>query len=279
MKPSRKKAIIQSYIPNYVEAPPSKDFNKVKWLNRCYGYIRVSTEKQVGEGISLDLQEHHITQWAINNKFELIEIRKDKGESGSKLEHREALLEIIRDIKEGETLVVYSSSRMTRSAWDNGFITKQLASKGCNYVSVSDNFNTRDKSSLMAMTFMSAMSEIEVNIMRQRVKDGMERKKQKGQHVGKPPYGWKLAGDKGSGLEEIPEQQAVILRIHQLRNTRDEEGRLYSYVKIAVLLDAEGIPPPSTKSEHGWASTSVMKIAKRSNVNVKGRSPTYSRKK
>jgi len=75
----------------------------------------------------------------------------------------------------------------------------------------------------------AAVAELEAGIIKQRVKDAMEMKKEKGEFVGRIPYGWKLSNGKGSDLEEIPEQQQVITAIRQLREGALTEGKTMSY--------------------------------------------------
>jgi site-specific DNA recombinase len=82
---------------------------------KVIGYARVSTEKQVKEGISLEAQVAKIKAWAELNDSEIISIFKDAGISGAK-ENREGLNQALElATKEGAALVVYSLSRLSRS--------------------------------------------------------------------------------------------------------------------------------------------------------------------
>ena len=58
------------------------------------GYIRVSTEEQVKEGISLEVQEDKIKKYADLHNLELVEVIRDEGKSGKDL-NREGIQKII----------------------------------------------------------------------------------------------------------------------------------------------------------------------------------------
>jgi site-specific DNA recombinase len=49
---------------------------------QAIGYVRVSTQKQVDEGVSIDAQVNKIKAWASLNDYEVVEIFIDEGISG-----------------------------------------------------------------------------------------------------------------------------------------------------------------------------------------------------
>ena len=51
---------------------------------KAYGYIRVSTEGQATDGVSLDAQRAKVSAWADLNGYELAGIFEDAGISGTK---------------------------------------------------------------------------------------------------------------------------------------------------------------------------------------------------
>jgi site-specific DNA recombinase len=78
---------------------------------RVVGYIRVSTQGQVEDGVSLDAQRTKIGAWADLNGYAEVVLFTDAGISGSKMDKREALQEALSVIGKGDVLVVYSLSR------------------------------------------------------------------------------------------------------------------------------------------------------------------------
>ena len=67
---------------------------------KAIGYIRVSTEDQAREGISLENQEVKIRAYASINDFELVEVICDEGASGKDLE-REGMAKLLDMVERG----------------------------------------------------------------------------------------------------------------------------------------------------------------------------------
>ena len=55
---------------------------------KAIGYIRVSTDKQASEGVSLEAQAAKIRAWAELNDYELVAIHADEGISGASMSKR-----------------------------------------------------------------------------------------------------------------------------------------------------------------------------------------------
>ena len=68
-------------------------------MKTAIGYIRVSTEKQANEGVSLEAQEARINAWCVANGYELVQVYVDAGISGKKMDNRPELLKARAAIK------------------------------------------------------------------------------------------------------------------------------------------------------------------------------------
>ena len=55
-------------------------------MRAAIGYIRVSTERQAQEGVSLEAQQARIEQWCQANGYELVKVEVDAGISGKSME-------------------------------------------------------------------------------------------------------------------------------------------------------------------------------------------------
>ena len=53
-------------------------------MNRAFGYVRVSTESQATEGVSLEAQTAKIEQWCKMNSYGLAGVFVDSGLSGKR---------------------------------------------------------------------------------------------------------------------------------------------------------------------------------------------------
>ena len=85
---------------------------------KAVAYIRVSTEGQATDGISLDLQRSKAQAWADLNDAELVAVCADEGLS-AKTANRPGLVQAVElAIVNRAALVVYSLSRLSRSTRD-----------------------------------------------------------------------------------------------------------------------------------------------------------------
>jgi len=241
-----------------------------KEIKRCYGYIRVSTTMQAQDGLSLENQETKIKAWANYHEYELIKVFADEGISGKTIEARKQLMELLSVIQPGETFVVHSLSRLSRCVMDFLAINKKLKDMGCQLVVLKEGFDTTTPNGRFSATLFAALAELESDLMGDRIKESMKMKKEKKEHVGRAPYGWKLApGGKQCGLIEVPEEQAIIVYCRKLRETKDEKGKQLSYNAIATRLNKEKVCLPKDSSE--WHHNTVNRIINRGEVHTKGR--------
>lgn len=83
---------------------------------KAVGYVRVSTEEQAREGVSLDNQRKRIEAFCVAKDWTLGRIYADEGISGSSLK-RDGVQELISDCKRGvfDVVVIYKLDRLTRS--------------------------------------------------------------------------------------------------------------------------------------------------------------------
>src|SRR5688572_4044244 len=83
------------------------------------GYVRVSTQEQAPEGVSLDAQRDKLRAYCRLHAIKIIDIRSDEGISGSTLE-RPGLQAALQMLKRGRanTLIVAKLDRLSRSLRD-----------------------------------------------------------------------------------------------------------------------------------------------------------------
>src|SRR5579872_6801198 len=86
---------------------------------RGVGYVRVSTDKQAQEGVSLDAQRDKLTQYCALYGIELISIQVDDGYTAKSLK-RPGLTTALRSLEKGQAdaLIVCKLDRLTRSLSD-----------------------------------------------------------------------------------------------------------------------------------------------------------------
>jgi DNA invertase Pin-like site-specific DNA recombinase len=92
------------------------------------GYVRVSTEQQAGEGVSLDAQRTKLHAYAVAMDLDLVAVFEDAGLSAKSLA-RPGLQAALALLEDGEAagLVVTKLDRLTRSVRDLGDLVDRYA--------------------------------------------------------------------------------------------------------------------------------------------------------
>ena len=135
-----------------------------------YGYVRVSTKDQ-----SYDYQKNQILIYANENKLGHTEFIEDIV-SGAKDWRKRAIGGlVIHQMIKGDTLLVNEFSRLGRSLLDILEILKTLKEKECQVHIVREKMIIGDDISSKLMVFMfSLVSEIERDLIKSRVKEGVQ---------------------------------------------------------------------------------------------------------
>ena len=214
------------------------------------GYIRVSTEGQAQDGVSLDAQRAKIEAWCSLNDYELAAVHVDAGISGKNC-NRPGLQDALADCRKGSALVVYSLSRLSRSVRDTMDIGDKLAKVGADLVSLSEKIDTTSASGKMVFRLLAVMNEFERDQISERTKSALQHKKAKGERVGSVAYGYRLDND-GVTLIEDEEEQLVIAAVHGYRDAG------VSLRTIVTRLDEQGYRSRSGKP---FQLTQVARIA------------------
>src|SRR5262245_29695149 len=117
--------------------------------NRAIGYVRVSLDVQVQEGVSLDAQKLRIQAHCTAMDIKLVDTLIDAGESAKSLD-RPGIQTALRMLKYGkaDTLIVMKLDRLTRSVKGLGHLCENYFCDGkpWSLLSVSDSIDTRSAS-------------------------------------------------------------------------------------------------------------------------------------
>ena len=135
-------------------------------MKQAIGYVRVSTEQQANEGVSLEAQKAKIAAWCAAHEYELVQVFVDAGISGKKMENRPELLKARAAVKKGMALVAYSLSRLARSTKDLIHISEEVAKKNGDLVSLSEQIDTTTAAGKMMFQMLAVLSEFERNLTR-----------------------------------------------------------------------------------------------------------------
>jgi DNA invertase Pin-like site-specific DNA recombinase len=225
--------------------------------NKAVGYVRVSTEEQATQGLSIPAQEEAIAAYARMRGLELVEVIVDSGVSGGRpLGARPGGKKLLNMLAEGKAshVVALRLDRLFRNAsdclatveaWTRKEITLHLLDVSGNSV------DTSSAAGKFMLTILAAVAEMERNLIAERIRNVLGWKRRNGKVFGHEPFGFSRDGD---NLVPIEAEQRALDLILELR------ARGYSLRKIARTLEARGIP---TKRGGRWAAATVRKLLTR----------------
>ncbi|MGD9246122.1 MAG: recombinase family protein [Desulfobacterales bacterium] len=218
-------------------------------MKTAIGYIRVSTEEQAKEGMSLENQEEKIRSYCNLKDFEILEIVQDAGISAKNLRRPGAqkVIEMARK-KMVDAVVVYKLDRMFRSTSDALLTTKQFDKWGVSFHSISENLDTKSAMGKFFFTLTAALAEMEREIIGERTRDVLQRKKANDQVYGHVPFGFKRF--KGKLLAHENEQK-IIQAVMEMR----QKG--FNYSRISRELNHMGL---KTKKGNRWFPQTVKNV-------------------
>jgi len=220
---------------------------------RAIGYVRVSTEGQAEDGVSLDAQESKIRAWAELNGAAEVRIFKDAGISGSRSDNRPGLQAALGAVSPGDVLIVYSLSRLSRSTKETLTLSEVLQKKDVDLVSLSEKIDTTSAAGKMVFRLLAVLSEFERDQISDRTKAALQYKKQNGEKTGGDvPFGYRARS--GKLYADPKEQEAVRLILD-----RREKGE--SLRDICRDLEAAGHQRKSGGTH--WHPQSVLSIIER----------------
>jgi site-specific DNA recombinase len=221
-------------------------------MNAAIGYVRVSTEGQAKEGVSLEAQQRKIEAWCLANDLQLSGVYTDAGISGGRADNRAELQNALNAVTKSKgVLVVYSLSRLARSTKDTITISERLDKAGADLVSLSEKLDTTSAAGKMVFRMMAVLAEFERDQISERTSTAMAHMKSKGLRVGTVPFGFKLLEDAKTLVREDREQ-AVIQLMKLLRDSG------LSYGAVADLLNRKSVR--TKKSGAKWQGTTVRNI-------------------
>jgi DNA invertase Pin-like site-specific DNA recombinase len=144
-------------------------------------YARVSTADQRPE-----TQLHHLRRYATARGLEPCEF-VDQGVSGVK-DHRPSLDRLIKAARarQIDVVAVTKLDRLARSTHHLVTLGRELATLGVDLVVLDQNIDTTTPSGRLLFHVLAAIAEFERDLIRERVKAGLERARARGARLGRP---------------------------------------------------------------------------------------------
>lgn len=213
---------------------------------RAVAYLRVSTGKQVEEGVSIEAQEAKVRAYASLYDLELVAIEVDAGLSAKTLD-RPGLQSALSSLVNGsaEAILVVKLDRLTRSVKDLGILLETYFSNGrYALMSVSEQIDTRSAAGRLILNVLASVSQWERETTGERTKAAMSYKKSVKEFTGgHSPYGWQVAED-GIHIEPNQAEQEI------LKSALELKAFGLSLRKIGQRLESAGLLPRSGGQWH-----------------------------
>ena len=162
-----------------------------------YGYIRVSSDKQTGENQRFEINKFCERQNIMINDW------IEETISGTKNYNKRQLGNLLKKVHKDDIIICSELSRLGRNLFMIMEILNICMTKECRVWTIKDNYRLGDDIQSKVLAFAFGLSaEIERNLISQRTKEALARKKAEGVVLGRPK-GRKSSRYKLSGKEVL----------------------------------------------------------------------------
>lgn len=191
-----------------------------------YGYIRVSTDKQTVENQRFEINNF------LNNQKLSADSWIEETISGTKNYDKRQLGKLLKKLNSNDILVCTEISRLGRSLFMVMEILNICMKKNCRVWTIKDNFRLGDDIQSKVLAFAFGLSaEIERNLISQRTKEALARKKADGSILGRPKgslsHKTKLTGKEKMIFNMLKEGYTKVEIIKKLHVSK---GTLYRFL-------------------------------------------------
>ena len=179
----------------------------------------------------------------------MFRVYEDAGISAKNIKGRPAFQEMLADMKQGKInyIVAYKLDRVTRSVRDLEELIAQLEMHNTYLVCDKDDVNTSTANGRFFVRMLTVLSQLEIEIVSERTKFGLNGAIKSGHLPGIVPLGYKKDNNKKTIIDETTKD--VVIRIFNMYL----EGK--SYQQISNTLNKEKVLYP----KH-WRDTTIMKM-------------------
>lgn len=196
-----------------------------------YGYIRVSTDKQTVEN-----QRFEIINFCRKNNIS-IDAWISETISGTKVPSKRKLGQLLGEVQKGDIIICSELSRLGRNLFMIMSVLNEMMLREVRIWTIKDNYRLGDDIQSKVLAFAFGLSaEIERNLISQRTKEALARKKAEGVQLGRP----KETELKYYKLRGHEEEIRVLLKnrvpkTHIANILGVTPATLYRYMKLAGI--------------------------------------------
>lgn len=227
---------------------------------RAVGYVRVSTDEQAREGVSLETQRQKVEEYARLHDLDLMIIIEDAGRSAKNL-NRPGVQKLLRMARKREVdaIIIYKLDRLFRSVKDAANTAEDNFNRnGVGIHSITEKLDTQSAMGELFFNILASFAQMERKVASERTKAALAHKRTNGEKCGgSVPFGFDAANGR---LIPNGDEQGTLKRIKELR----QKGR--SYQEIANALNATRCTTKQGKAWQWHSVNRVLQTAKRREV-------------
>ena len=226
---------------------------------KVIGYIRVSTDEQATEGISLEVQRDRIIHYCQQFGLNLLDIYQDEW-TGKEIARPGLQAALSQMVQTDAMLMSVSLCRISRSVGDWHYLLDRYFGRNAKYKFLAFDVAGVDGKTAAGETliyFRAVMAQGEVSQTSERTTHAMRALKAKGIACGALPYG-KEYSDRldAEGRRVVVENSGKMATIARVRELHSQGKGIKT---IADILVTEGRPPPKS----AWSTEAVRRILTR----------------
>lgn len=153
-------------------------------IKRCAIYIRVSTEEQHLNGLSLPAQRKALTEYAQNNGYTIVDCYADEGISARKsMKNRKELLRLLEDVKRNkiDMILVTKLDRWFRNIKDYNITEEILQAHNCYWKTIYENYDSSTANGQMVINIMLSVNQAECDRTSERIRAVLDYKRSIGE--------------------------------------------------------------------------------------------------
>lgn len=175
-------------------------------------YIRVSSEEQKREGISLEAQEAKLKLFVESKEWEVFQIYKDEGISAKSISIRPACKQMLEDARahKFDAIIMVKLDRAFRNTLDAIMTSDELRELEIDLISLHETIDTTTAMGRFYFTIMSGLAQLERELTAERVDEVREHKFNQGLMIGRAPVGYKWSKTQKKFL--IDEKKADMVK-------------------------------------------------------------------
>jgi len=205
-----------------------------------YGYIRVSTDRQTVENQRFEINQFCEKQQIVVNKW------IEETISGTKEVQERQLGKLLKKMKKGDVLICSELSRLGRNLLMIMEVLNECMNRNIQVWTIKDNYRLGSDINSKVLAFAFGLSaEIERNLISQRTKEALARKKAEGVFIGRPKGSLskkvKLTGREKEIIKYIAQGMSQREISEKLGVSRGTLRRFIKREKLHIYKKREGL--------------------------------------